>query len=391
MLGEGDPSLADLLESDAIAGKPLATPPEYIGRLNCHKGAPDIRRDVDGAITARRALHDVLHVLGLKSTAVSAGMFRRVVSPAWKQRCLYVATHCRPNCCSFYEGGYFKKLMSHSQLYGDSAALSVQEVIEGLDEVIKLWNNPGGMCVREAKCAAGLRYNVDKSFQSGVRSYVKARFLKEAPAMINKLHMQEQSAYHSVKSVLRIKRAKFFRCRDELDAIEISADALLPRICSSLASSPSPNMHGTDMNVHSLIPPHLPPPPPPPPPQDTLNMPLHGHVQQPVYGVGDGDVYATHSLVATPTKKRRRVDFDDANCPATPREQKRKHAHLSLKRKEANENNWKRYLEEKQRVCNQLQLLLDTAERHGEYCSCEDVAEDGGAGEFPTTENTPVA
>ncbi|CAN8065379.1 unnamed protein product [Agarophyton chilense] len=393
LLGEGDPAMADLLECDAIAGKPLATPPQFLDRLNCHKGAPDIRCDVDGALLARQALNDVLEMLGYKAASVSAGMFRRVVSPAWKQRCAYAASHSRPNCCPFYEGGYFKKLMSHSQLYGDSAAFSVQEVLEGLDEVIKLWNNPGGMCVREAKCAAGLRYNVDKSFQSGVRSYVKARFLREAPSAIDHLRVQEQHTYQSVKNLLRIKRAKHFRCREQLDMIEATVDDIVPRFTATLGATMQPS----DLDFQPFTPQPQTPPPPPLPPPSASSEPLHFHGSvtvplQPIYPCEDAiGMVASQALGVAAVKKRKRPEFEQGLCPTTPREQKRKHAHLSLKRKEAAETALRQFLEERRGVCAQLQDLLNRTEQHGECCNCPDIGDLAAPGEFPTSANTPVA
>ncbi|KAI0558617.1 hypothetical protein FGB62_198g05 [Gracilaria domingensis] len=227
--------------------------------------------------------------------------------------------------------------MSHSQLYSDSAAFAVQKELEGLDEVTKLWNNPGGMCVREAKCAAGLRYNVDKSFQSGVRSYVKARFLMEAPSVIAQLRMQKQHTYQSVKNLLRIKRAKYFRCREQLDIIEVIVDEIVPSFGSTLG----PTMPSSDMSFQSCTQLPLPPPPPPPPPPSAEHLHFHASATVPLQPMHPGEdamgLMNSQALWVAGAKKCKRPEFEESLCPTTPRERKRKHAHLSLKRKEAAE------------------------------------------------------
>lgn len=355
------------LRSEAVVGRGFGTPRQFIHLLNCHKGAPDIRRDVDGAISARESLKWVLLQLGLDISGgdVPVAQFRDDIFPLWKQHCSYVREHSEANCCPFYNGGYFKKIMIHRHLYDVDGCLSayhVKDLFEGLEEVIKVWTNPTGMCVREAKCAAGLRYNVDKSFQSGIRSYAKAKFLEAAPHTAQELTSLERRLYQQVQAIVWAKTKKYAKCRRALREIEIRA-----RVCED---RPVPE---------ALV---------------------------------SGDTATISSGPNSPgARKRKRQEREqeneqEADCvvfdselsyggmdPPTPREQKRKHAHLSLKRKEAMELQVRQYLEAVRENCKQQQNLLDEAKGHGETCACQEVTlnDVALANRYLTSNSTPVA
>lgn len=359
-------SVEDALRSEAVVGRGFGTPRQYFHLLNCHKGAPDIRHDVDGAISARESLKWVLSELGLNVTGsdVPVAQFRDDIFPLWKHHCAYVREHSIANCCPFYSGGYFKKIMTHRHLYDVDGCLSayhVKDLFEGLEEVIKVWSNPTGMCVREAKCAAGLRYNVDKSFQSGIRSYAKAKFLEAAPHTALELTSMERHLHRQVQSVVWLKTKKFAKCRRALREIEIRARAI-------------------------------------------GNLPIPEALS-----AQDGGFSCSGNLLNSPASRKRKrqereQDHEGDNCALdversagldlpTPREQKRKHAHLSLKRKEAMEQQVKEYLEAIQADCRRQQELLDEAKEHGQNCNCQRVALDDVAtsSRYLTSNSTPVA
>lgn len=340
-------NLDDVLECESISGRGRGTPTDFFKQINCHKGAGDIRRDVDGAISARESLRWVLGQLGvnLSGCNISITKFREEVFPMWKQHCAYVALHSAPNCCQFYDGGYFKKIMIHKHLYnvsGCSSSYHVKDLFEGLDEVIKVWSNPTGMCVREAKCAAGLRYNVDKSFQSGIRSYSKSKFLEAAPRTAKRFEEMEEALLKETRRVLGMKQNKYYKCRKALADIEEVVK----------------NKRWT------------------------------------VGQRGLGELMRTQVVDVSPgggmSRKRKRVEREGILYPATPREQKRKHAHLSLKRKEANEQRVKQYLEGLREECRRLEEVLEGVKRHGEDCGCNE-GEMGVGERFPTSANVPVA
>lgn len=336
------------LACDAVSGRAKGTPIDYFRQINCHKGAPDIRRDVDGAISAREVLRWVLAHLRLNAAGcnISVATFRDDVFPLWKTHCPYVREHQGEQCCQFYDGGYFKKIMIHKHLYNVdccSSSYHVKDLFEGLDEVIKVWSNPTGMCVREAKCAAGLRYNVDKSFQSGIRSYSKAKFLEAAPHTARDLLELERQLHSRVQEMLNIKQKRHPKCRKALRAIEIRSDCFSQR----------------------QLPDVLRPEP--------FALPS-GHAP------------------SSPARKRKRQDRDVVLSPSTPREQKRKHAHLSLKRKEAAEKRVKQYLELLREDCQKMQNFLDAVNRHGEDCNClEPNPNETAAPRWLTSANVPVA
>lgn len=363
---EFNASIDDALRSEAVVGRGFGTPRQFFHLLNCHKGALDIRRDVDGAISARESLKWVLSELGLNVTGndVPVAQFRDDIFPLWKHHCAYVREHSVANCCSFYCGGYFKKIMTHRHLYDVDGCLSayhVKDLFEGLEEVIKVWNNPTGMCVREAKCAAGLRYNVDKSFQSGIRSYAKAKFLEAAPHTALEMTTLERRLHQQVQNVVWLKSKKFSKCRRALRQIEIQARAIgnvpVPEALSNqdagiFSSGSASSAHG-----------------------------IRKRKRQEREQDQDTDVGAPEAEVA--------VGAD----PPTPREQKRKHAHLSLKRKEAMELQVKEYLDAVRADCERQQALLDEANGHGEICGCQTAVLDEAvpAGRFVASNNAPVA
>lgn len=336
------------LACDGVSGRAKGTPIDYFRQINCHKGAPDIRRDVDGAISAREALRWVLGHLGLNASGcnISVATFRDDVFPLWKMRCPYVRDHQDENCCHFYDGGYFKKIMIHKHLYNVdccSSSYHVKDLFEGLDEVIKVWSNPTGMCVREAKCAAGLRYNVDKSFQSGIRSYSKAKFLEAAPHAARDLLDLERQLHQRVQAMLNIKQKRHPKCRKALRAIEIRSECFSQRQLPDVLRAESVEILGG-------------------------------------------------SSPASPARKRKRQDRDALLSPSTPREQKRKHAHLSLKRKEAAEKRVKQYLELLREDCQKMQAYLDAVSAHGDDCNClEPNPADAAASRWLTSANVPVA
>ena len=341
--------LDQVLESESISGRAKGTPKQFFKQINCHKGAADIRRDVDGAISARESLRWVLTHLGLNLSGcnISITKFRDEVFPLWKHQCPYVQEHNIPNCCQFYDGGYFKKIMIHKHLYnvnGCSSSYHVKDLFEGLDEVIKVWSNPTGMCVREAKCAAGLRYNVDKSFQSGIRSYSKSKFLEAAPHTANEFLELERQLHDRVQKLLKIKLKKHFKCRKALREIEMNSDTLSQR---QLPDILRPNVM---------------------------------------------DVVVPQSPSSPTLRKRKRHERDALLSPSTPREQKRKHAHLSLKRKEAAEQRVRQYLELLREDCQKQQGLLDSVRRHGDDCNCQDVHHgEVSTNKYLTSNNVPVA
>lgn len=338
----------DALACDAVSGRAKGTPPEFFSQVNCHKGAPDIRRDVDGAISARESLRSVLAHLGLNADGcdISVSTFRDDVFPLWKHQCPYVRDHQSDDCCQFYDGGYFKKIMIHKHLYNVDACTSsyhVKDLFEGLDEVIKVWSNPTGMCVREAKCAAGLRYNVDKSFQSGIRSYSKAKFLEAAPHTAHELLELERHLHSRLQVLLKHKQKSYPKCRGALRSIEIGNE--------SLSQRPLPD----------VLRPRL--------------LELAGRQPPP-----------------SPSRKRKRQDRDALSPPSTPREQKRKHAHLSLKRKEAAEKRVRQFLELLREDCQKQQSHLDRVKKHGEDCACiEPNPNEITSARYPTSANVPVA
>lgn len=323
-----DEDITGALKSDAISSRASGTPPAFFALTNCHKGAPDIRRDVDGAISARESLKTVLAHLGLNPSGcnISIAKFRDEVFPLWKRHCPYVREHESADCCRFYDGGYFKKIMIHKHLYnvnGCTSSYHVKDLFEGLDEVIKVWSNPTGMCVREAKCAAGLRYNVDKSFQSGIRSYSKAKFLEAAPHTANEFANFERQLHERVQRLLRFKMKKYPKCRLALRHIEESSDAITHRQPPDVLRPDTPDSPGTPC-----------------------------------------------SPCSPGSRKRKRLERDLMVLPSTPREQKRKHAHLSLKRKEAAEQQVKQYLELLRSDCQRQQCLYEAVKRHGDDCTC---------------------
>lgn len=59
---------------------------------------------------------------------------------------------------------------------------------------------------------------------------------------------------------------------------------------------------------------------------------------------------------------------------ATPREQKRQHAHRTLERKKATEDSVKKHLEQLREDCQRQQNLLDSVKSHGVSCGCHSVA-----------------
>lgn len=358
--------IEDALRSEAVVGRGFGTPKQYFHLLNCHKGAPDIRRDVDGAISARESLKWVLSELGLNVTGsdVPVAQFRDDIFPLWKHRCAYVREHSAANCCAFYNGGYFKKIMTHRHLYDVEDCLSayhVKDLFEGLEEVIKVWSNPTGMCVREAKCAAGLRYNVDKSFQSGIRSYAKAKFLEAAPHTAVEFTSLERHLHRQVQSVVWLKTKKFAKCRRALREIEFRARAIGNLPIPEALSSHDTGLFSTGNSQNANV--------------------ARKRKRQERESEQEGD-HLAHE-----------VDNSVGLDPPTPREQKRKHAHLSLKRKEAMEQQVKEYLEAVQEDCRRQQDLLDEAKGHGETCDCQNVVLDDVAmsNRFLTSNNTPVA
>lgn len=238
--GTVDPKdVDDALHSEGVCARAASTPPMFFRRVNCHKDAPDIRRDVDGAVAARECLRTVLQHLGLQhhiaghhphknnlhngsdtnNNTISIARFRDQIFPLWKRHCPYVGQHDGKDCCRFYSGGYFKKMMFHKHLYSVAACTSsyhVKDIFEGLDEVIKVGSNPTGMCVREAKCAAGLRYNVDKSFQSGIRSYSKAKFVEAAPHTAAQFVALDRQLRLRITRLADERAALFPKCRPAL-------------------------------------------------------------------------------------------------------------------------------------------------------------------------------
>lgn len=344
-----DEDLEDVVQCESISGRAKGTPEQFFRQINCHKGAADIRRDVDGAISARESLRWVLAHLGLNASGcnISIAKFREEVFPLWKHQCAYVREHEATNCCQFYDGGYFKKIMIHKHLYnvnGCSSSYHVKDLFEGLDEVIKVWSNPTGMCVREAKCAAGLRYNVDKSFQSGIRSYSKAKFLEAAPHTANEFLGLERQLHEKVQDALRLKQQKHLKCRKALKEIEIR--------CETLSQRQLP-----DMLRHS-----------------------------------DTELNSAQASPGGRKRKRAERDADSGGLPSTPREQKRKHAHLSLKRKEAAEMRVRQYLELLREDCQKQQTYLESVKKHGDECGCFEVSTNEiSAARYPTTANVPVA
>lgn len=354
------------LDCDAVASRTSGTPRQFFNQLNCHKNSPDIRRDVDGAISAREALKFTLTQLGLNPSGnnIPIGKFRDEVFPLWEYHCSYVREHGYPNCCSFYGGGYFKKIMIHKHLYnmdGCTSSYHVKDLFEGLDEVVKAWNNPTGMCVREAKCAAGLRYNVDKSFQSGIRSYAKAKFLEAAPHTAKEFLSLEREIHLRVLRVIETKMKTLPACARALRDIEAKSEMSEQRM-----------------------------------PPDVLLSSGVTHISVNASAENERAVYSPGTLSTVQglwpnLRKRRRHDLDQdrdsevdrvlereqenerelmLGTMATPREQKRKHAHLSLKRKEAAEIQVRNYLETLRGDCQRQQELLDRARRHGESCHC---------------------
>lgn len=328
---------------ECVSGRPQGTPHQFFRQVNCHKGAPDIRRDVDGAISAENELRIVLEHLGLPQDGsnIPVTQFRNDVYPLWRQRCPYIREHDFPDCCQFYDGGYFKKIMYHKHLYNVSSCNSsyhVKDIFEGLQEVRKVWNNPTGMCVREAKCAAGLRYNVDKSFQSSIRSYSKARYLHLAPRMMRELEGVKRRLFDRVRYLVNTKLEKYPHCRDLLREIEIKSESLTHRqLPDSLY----------DKNVDFEI---------------TGQMPG--------------------------ARKRKRHERDAAGMPSTPREQKRIHAHLSLQRKKAMHRRYGQYIQILREDCQKQKNFLESVKQHGEDCSCHVVH---STNRYPTSANTPVA
>lgn len=344
----GRADLDDALSCEAVSGRAMGTPIEYFRKMNCHKGAPDIRRDVDGAISAREALRGVLLHLGLNLDGcnIPVATFREEVFPLWRAHCDYVRHHQQESCCQFYDGGYFKKIMVHKHLYnidGCSSSYHVKDLFEGLDEVIKVWSNPTGMCVREAKCAAGLRYNVDKSFQSGIRSYSKAKFLEAAPHTARELLEMERQLHARVQAAVNIKQKEYPKCRQTLRAVE---------------------QHSTALTLRQ--------------PPEELRLGMY-------------DTSGRIGVGPSPARKRKRQERDTMLSPSTPREQKRKHAHLSLKRKEAAEKRVKEYLELLRDDCQRQQRLWDTVMRHGQECTCVEPNMSDVGVRYPTSANTPVA
>ncbi|KAI0561778.1 hypothetical protein FGB62_72g017 [Gracilaria domingensis] len=119
-------------------------------------------------------------------------------------------------------------------------------------------------------------------------------------------------------------------------------------------------------------------PPPPPPPSAEL---LHFHASatvplQPMHPGKDGmGLMNSQALCVGGAKKCKRPEFEEGLCPTTPRERKRKHAHLSLKRKEAAETALRRFLDERRAVSSRLKDLLDHTQRHGECCSCAEIGD----------------
>lgn len=369
-----DAQINAALDCDAVASRTSGTPRQYFNQLNCHKGAQDIRRDVDGAIAAREALKYTLSQLGLNLSGsnIPIGKFRNDVFPLWEYHCSYVREHGFPNCCAFYGGGYFKKIMIHKHLYnvdGCTSSYHVKDLFEGLEEVTKAWSNPTGMCVREAKCAAGLRYNVDKSFQSGIRSYAKAKFLEAAPHTAREFLTLERELRQRVLQVTEMKMKKLPLCRKALRDIEsksvITEQHMPPDV---LLSSGFSYVSLTGMTPSERI------------------------------SFSPNDLGTTQGLWPSLRKRRRHeTDLDrDSDIEriqerereheherelmlgaiATPREQKRKHAHLSLKRKEAAEIQVRNYLEILRGDYERQQELLDRAKRHGEGCHCSDRLSD---------------
>lgn len=372
------------LDCDSVASISCGTPRQYFNQINCHKGAPDIRKDVDGAISAREALRWTLSQLGLTPTGsnIPIGKFRDEIYPLWRSQCSYVRDHGFLHCCSFYGGGYFKKIMVHKNLYSIDQCTSsyhVKDIFEGLEEVIKVWSNPTGMCVREAKCAAGLRYNVDKSFQSGIRSYAKAKFLEAAPHTAREFLAFERELHQRVQRTAQMKARKFPKCGKALQELELASGRAERRT-----------------------------------PPDVL---LNSEINFPPVAVklgGEHNYYPREILTTTEyspcARKRRRSDQDHVRDyevererereqerdhmlggAATPREQKRMHAHLSLKRKEAAEVQVREYLEMLREDCQRQQDLLDRVKQHGHNCHCLEYLtgelNTGGNSFCPTTVN----
>lgn len=344
----------DALDSDAVSSRASGTPAAFFALVNCHKGAPDIRRDVDGAISARESLKTVLAHLGLNEfdCNISIARFRDEVFPLWKRHCAYVREHETVDCCRFYNGGYFKKIMIHKHLYninGCTSSYHVKDLFEGLEEVIKVWSNPTGMCVREAKCAAGLRYNVDKSFQSGIRSYSKAKFLEAAPHTANEFAGLERQLHESLQHLVQFKMKKFPKCRRALRRLCASSEAVTPRPPPDVLRPDTPESPGTPC-----------------------------------------------SPCSPGARKRKRQERDLMVLPSTPREQKRQHAHLSLKRKEAAEQQVRQYLELLRADCQKQQCLLESVKLHGEDCACGEASypseiDMSSRYPTPTCTNPPVA
>lgn len=360
------------LDCDAVASRTSGTPRQYFNQLNCHKGAQDIRRDVDGAISAREALKYTLSQLGLNLSGsnIPIGKFRDEVFPLWEYHCSYVREHGFPNCCTFYGGGYFKKIMIHKHLYnmdGCTSSYHVKDLFEGLDEVTKAWSNPTGMCVREAKCAAGLRYNVDKSFQSGIRSYAKAKFLEAAPHTAREFISLERELRQRVLHVTESKLKKLPVCRRALRDIETKSEITEHRMPPDVLLSS--NISGVLLNGNA-------------PSERTILSPTDMGAAQGLWPSlrkrrrHDTDLDRDSDVERTQERERDR-DRDHERelmlgAIATPREQKRKHAHLSLKRKEAAEIQVRNYLELLRADCQRQEELLDRAKRHGEGCHCSD-------------------
>lgn len=260
----------DALDSEGVCAGVASTPPMFLRRVNCHKDAPDIRRDIDGAVASQDCLRTVLHHLCLEhhipsgssssssnshhrnnhhrhnnkdmhhhhhhsndnnnnggggrqhqheNKTISIARFRDEIFPLWKRHCPYVAQHDGKDCCRFHAGGYFKKMMFYKHLYSVAACTSsyhVKDIFDGLDEVIKVGSNPTGMCVREAKCAAGLRYNVDKSFQSGIRSYSKEKFVEAAPHTAAQFVALDRQLRMRITRLADERVALFPKCRAAL-------------------------------------------------------------------------------------------------------------------------------------------------------------------------------
>lgn len=368
------------LDCDAIANRTSGTPRQFFNQLNCHKGASDIRKDVDGAISARETLKWTLSQLGYNPSGsnIPIGKFRDDIYPLWQHRCSYVREHGYLNCCTFYSGGYFKKIMIHKHLYnieGCSSSFHVKDLFEGLDEVIKAWTNPTGMCVREAKCAAGLRYNVDKSFQSGIRSYAKAKFLEAAPHTAREFVTLEQELHRRVFRITRMKMSTFPNCIHALRDIETKSKSMGKHLPPDVLLSSGLNLVPLDTGVRGN--------------QST------GYIKSVELNLDSPS--STRKRQRREQEHQREFEIETERerelmlgVMSTPREQKRKHAHLSLKRKEAAEFQVRNYLEVLRGDCQRQQELLDSAICHGEDCCCSEKTSNDIESRFLSSKHSPV-